>query len=203
MARGLVAKKIGMSSLFDESGLRIPVTVLEAPKNRVLQLKNKEKDGYDAAQLGFCPVRKKLLSKAEQGRQKGIDRPYRILREFRDFGECELGQEFGVDIFEAGTLVMVTGTSKGKGFQGVMKRYGFGGGRASHGSGFHRSPGSLNASAYPSRVFKGKKLPGRMGGMRSTIRNLRVAAVDAEEGLLFIRGSVPGPRKSCVRVEIQ
>ena len=202
MARGLMAKKIGMSSLFEENGTRVPVTVLQADKNCVLQVKNRAKDGYDAVQLGFWPVRKKLLSKAEQGRQKGLEYPYRVLREFRDFGECEPGQEFGVDIFEAGTNVMVTGTSKGKGFQGVMKRHGFSGGRATHGSGFHRSPGSLNASAYPSRVFKGKKLPGHMGTARTTIRNLRVAAVDKQQGLIFIRGSVPGPRKSCVAIEV-
>ena len=129
MARGLVARKMGMSSLFNEDGTCIAVTVLQADKNCALRVKNKGKDGYDAVQLGFGPVRKQLLSKAEQGCQKGLERPYRILREFRDFGECELGQEFGVDVFEVGTRVMVTGTSKGKGFQGVMKRHGFGGDR--------------------------------------------------------------------------
>lgn len=202
MARGLVAKKMGMSSFFDTDGACVSVTVLQADKNRVLQVKSKDKDGYDAVQLGFWPVRKSLLSKAEQGRQKGLDRPYRVLREFRNFGDCKLGEEFGVEIFEIGANVLVRGTSKGKGFQGVMKRHGFSGGRATHGSGFHRAPGSLNASAYPSRVFKGKKLPGHTGAKRSTIRNLKVAALDKEQGLIFIRGSVPGPRKSCVTIEV-
>ncbi len=202
MARGLLAKKIGMTSLFEEDGRCLPVTILEAKKNQVIQIKNKTKDGYEAAQIGFLPVRKKLLNKSEVSRQKGLEKPYSLLCEFRDFGECEEGQELSVDIFEIGSHVTVTGTSKGKGFQGVMKRYNFSGGRATHGSHFHRSTGSLNASAYPSRVFKGKKMPGRMGNDRKAIRNLAIVAIDKEEGLLFIKGSVPGSRESCVKIEI-
>ena len=202
MARGLIAKKIGMTSFFDDVGRLTPVTILRAEKNRVLQVKQKDKDGYDAVQLACVPVAPKRLSKAECGRQKGVKQPYRILREFRDFGACELGQEFDISMFSSDVLVRVSGISKGKGFQGVIKRHGFGGGRATHGSGFHRAPGSLNASAYPSRVFKGKKLPGRMGSQKTTVRNLKVAAVDAAQGLIFVQGPVPGPRKSYLSIEV-
>lgn len=202
MARGLIAQKIGMTSLFSDKGLLVPVTILQAEKNRVLQVKKRDSDGYEAVQLGCEPVPGKRLTKPERSRQKGCEKPYRILREFRDFGECELGQEFDLSIFNADSALLVQGISKGKGFQGVMKRHGFSGGRASHGSGFHRSPGSLNASAYPSRVFKGKKLPGRMGAKKVTLRNVKVAAVDVAQGLLFVKGALPGPRKSYLSVEL-
>ncbi len=202
MARGLIARKLGMSALFRDQGHCSAVTILHVETNRVIQIKTKEKDDYEAVQLGTAPVKKERLSKAQYSRQKGAAKPCQILKEFRDFGACELGQEIGVDMFQPGDKISVCGLSKAKGFQGVMKRHGFRGGRASHGSGFHRAPGSLNASAYPSRVFKGKELPGRMGGARTTIHNLEVMSVDKEAGLLFVRGSVPGPRKSCLRVQL-
>ncbi len=202
MGRGLIAKKIGMASLFQDDGQAVPVTVLRAQANRVLQIKNKGKDGYDAVQLACNPVRETLLTKAQRGCQKGIDKPYRTLREFREFGPCEIGQELGVEIFKVGQVIKVIGCSKGKGFQGVMKRHGFSGGRATHGSHFHRAPGSQNASASPSRVFKGKKLPGHMGTERVTVNNLKIAAIDEKQGLIFVKGAVPGARKSCVTVEI-
>lgn len=201
MARGLIAKKLGMTRLFDEGGASIPVTVLEAGPCRVLQVKTQEKDQYSAVQLGFDPVRPALISKAERGHQKDVEQPYRILKEFRDAGDYEVGQEVRADIFEKGARVKVTGTSKGKGFAGAIKRHGFGGGRKTHGSGFHRAPGSLNASAYPSRVFKGKKLPGHKGARQVTATHLTVMDVDAQQGLIFIKGSIPGPRTGYVKIE--
>ncbi len=203
MASGLIAKKLSMTSLFKEDGRNVPVTILKAGPNYVVQVKTKEKDHYDAVQLGFEPTRMKLLTKAERGHQQGFQQPFRVLREFRQAGDYKVSQELNVGIFQPGQRVKVTGISKGKGFQGSMKRHGFGGGRASHGSGFHRSPGSMGASAYPSRIFKGKKLPGRMGNQNVSTHNLLIAAVDREEGLLFLQGAVPGPRQSYVKVEME
>ena len=202
MAKGIIAKKLGMTRIFDEAGASVPVTVLRAGPCRVLQVKTAEKDSYSAVQLGFNPVRASLVSKAERGHQKGVEKPYRLLREFRDAGEYEVGQEVKADVFEKGEVVKVTGVSKGKGFAGAMKRHGFGGGRATHGSGFHRAPGSLNASAYPSRVFKGKKLPGHMGARKVTTTHLKVVEVDPQESLIFIKGAIPGPRTGFVRIEL-
>lgn len=201
MAKGIIAKKLGMTRIFNEDGVSVPVTVLQAGPCRVLQVKTPERDSYSAVQLGFNPVRAMLLTKAERGHQKGVERPYRLLREFRDAGEYEVGQEVKADVFEKGETVKVTGVSKGKGFQGVIKRHGFGGGRATHGSGFHRAPGSMNASSYPSRVFKGKKLPGHTGARQVTTSHLKVVQVDAQESLIFIKGAVPGPRTGFVRIE--
>lgn len=201
MAKGIIAKKLGMTRIFNEEGVSVPVTVLQAGPCRVLQVKTPERDSYSAVQLGFNPVRPVLVSKAERGHQKGVERPFRLLREFRDAGEYEVGQEVKADVFAKGESVKITGVSKGKGFQGVMKRYNFGGGRATHGSGFHRSPGSLNASSYPSRVFKGKKMPGHMGARKVTTTHLKVEQIDAQESLIFIKGAVPGPRTGFVRIE--
>ncbi|MCB1315936.1 MAG: 50S ribosomal protein L3 [Leptospiraceae bacterium] len=201
MARGIIARKLGMTRVFDDDGNNIPVTVLQAGPCRVMQVKTQAGEQYDAVQIGFEPVRANLLSKAEQGHQKGVERPYRILREFRDAGDYEVGSEIKADVFAEGDIVKITGISKGKGFQGAMKRHGFGGGRATHGSGFHRAPGSLNASAYPSRVFKGKKLPGHMGVRVTTIANVKVVRVDVDNDLLLIKGAVPGPRTGYVTIE--
>ncbi len=201
MAKGIIAKKLGMTRIFNDEGLSVPVTVLQAGPCRVLQVKTPERDSYSAVQLGFNPVRPVLVSKAERGHQKGVEKPYRLLREFRDAGDYEVGQEVKADVFEKGETVKITGVSKGKGFQGAIKRHGFGGGRATHGSGFHRAPGSLNASAYPSRVFKGKKLPGHMGARKVTTTHLNIELVDAQENLIFIKGAVPGPRTGFVRIE--
>ncbi|MEQ9367098.1 MAG: 50S ribosomal protein L3 [Leptospirales bacterium] len=201
MAKGIIAKKLGMTRIFNEDGVSVPVTVLQAGPCRVLQVKTPERDSYSAVQLGFNQVRPILVSKAERGHQKGVEKPYRLLREFRDAGEYEVGQEIKADVFEKGETVKITGVSKGKGFQGAMKRHNFGGGRATHGSGFHRAPGSLNASSYPSRVFKGKKMPGHMGARKVTTTHLKVELVDPQESLIFIKGAVPGPRTGFVRIE--
>ncbi|MCR9142378.1 MAG: 50S ribosomal protein L3 [bacterium] len=201
MAKGIIAKKLGMTRIFNDEGVSVPVTVLQAGPCRVLQVKTPERDSYSAVQLGFNQVRPVLVSKAERGHQKGVEKPYRLLREFRDAGEYEVGQEVKADVFEKGETVKVTGVSKGKGFQGAMKRHNFGGGRATHGSGFHRAPGSLNASSYPSRVFKGKKMPGHMGARKVTTTHLKVEHVDPQESLIFIKGAVPGPNTGFVRIE--
>ena len=205
MARGLLARKIGMTNVFDENGKSIPVTVLRAGPCTVAQLKTAEKDNYSAAQLAFEPIRAKLLTKPQLGHleKKGLQ-PHRILKEFRDFGmDLEVGQVLKADVFNAGDTVKVSGVSKGKGFAGVMKRHGFGGGRATHGSHFHRAPGSLGATSTPSRVFKGKKLPGHAGVKNTTIINAKIVQVDAENDLLLVKGAVPGARTSLVRIEAQ
>lgn len=201
MAKGIIAKKVGMTRIFDENGVNIPVTVLRAGPCPVIQVKTPDNDAYTAVQLGFEPVRPITLNKAEIGHQKGIEKPYRVLREFRDAGQYEQGQVVKADVFTVGELVKVTGISKGKGFQGGMKRHGFGGGRASHGSGFHRAPGAMSAHESPGRVFKGKKLPGHMGARISTISNLKIVQVDADQHLIFVRGAVPGPRTGYVKIE--
>ena len=203
MSQGLLAKKIGMTSIFDEAGKIIPVTVLKSGNNKVMQLRLKERDGYNAVQLAFGEVKKSSLNKAEKGHQKAEEKNYILLREFRDFEGCVLGQVIGVDILKVGTKVRISGVSKGKGFQGGIKRYGFGGGRATHGSGHHRAPGSQNASAYPSRVFKGKRLPGHKGARWTSVGNLKIAAIDSNNGLIFIKGAVPGPRTTFVKIEVQ
>ncbi len=204
MAKGLLAKKVGMTQVFDESGNIVPVTVLLAGPCTVTSVRTPEKEKYSALQLGFEEVKPGRLSKAEQGHFKkaGIESNFRYLREFRDTGlEATVGQVLKADIFAAGETVKVTGLTKGKGFQGVMRRHGFGGGRASHGSHFHREPGSLGASSDPSRVFKNTRLPGHMGQTKASSMNLKVVRVDAEENLILVRGAVPGARTAIVRVE--
>lgn len=204
MARGILAKKLGMTQVFDESGNMIPVTVLQAGPCVVTQIRTPEKEQYSAMQLAFESVKPEKLSKAEQGHftKHGVEGAYRHLSEFRDPGmELTVGQVLKADIFTAGDRIKVTGVSKGKGFQGVMKRHGFGGGRASHGSHFHRAPGSLGASSTPSRVFKNTKLPGHTGQIKSSSMNLKVVRVNADENILLVSGAVPGSRTSLVRVE--
>ncbi|MGB7294418.1 MAG: 50S ribosomal protein L3, partial [Candidatus Aminicenantales bacterium] len=198
MVEGLIGKKIGMTQSFDATGNVIPVTVIQAGPCTVIQKKTKEKDGYASVQLGLVEekgVRKPL--KPQQGHfQKSGFPPTRILREFRASEPASIkeGDQFFVDIFAEGERVHVTGTSKGKGFQGVVRRHGFRGGRASHGSMFHRAPGSIGASSYPSRVLKGTKMGGHMGQTQITVRNLTVVRTDKENNLLLVRGAVPGPR---------
>lgn len=202
MAKGIIAKKIGMSQIFDDAGNCIPVTILRAGPCKILQVKTVKNDGYSAVQLGFEQARPIVFDQAHRGHQKGIEKPYRVLREFRDVGdELEKGQEVLPSIFEEGQSVQISGISKGKGFAGVMKRHGFGGGRATHGSGFHRTPGSLNATTTPGKVFKGKPMPGHMGAKRISTKNLKVVKIDVHENLLFIKGAVPGPRSSYVTIE--
>lgn len=196
MVEGLIGRKIGMTQTFDETGNAIPVTVIKAGPCTVIQKKTKEKDGYSALQLGFVEeIGNKRPSKPLVGHysKSGIP-PAKLLREFRfkEQEEVKEGDQFFVDIFQVGDQVCVRGTSKGKGFAGVMKRWGYHGGKASHGSMFHRRPGSIGASAFPSRVVKGKKLPGQMGNQRVTVKNLTVIEADRDNNLLMVRGAVPG-----------
>lgn len=203
MAKGILARKLGMTQLYDENGKSVPVTILEAGPCTVVQVKTQQTDRYNAVQLAFDPIRPKLLTKPRLHHftKKELS-PFRVLREIRD-PEMELtqGQVLKADIFAAGDIVKATGISKGKGFQGVMKRHGFGGGRASHGSAFHRAPGSIGAHTFPAKVWKGKKLPGHGGCLQTTTINLKVMRVDAEKNLILVKGAVPGPRTSFVKIE--
>jgi large subunit ribosomal protein L3 len=196
MVEGLIGMKIGMTQTFDEAGNVIPVTVIKAGPCTVIQKKTQDKDEYSVIQLSLMEESgQKKPSKPLIGHysKSGIP-PAKILREFlfREHGEVKEGDQFFVDIFQAGEKVHVIGTSKGKGFAGVVKRWGFHGGKASHGSMFHRKPGSIGASAYPSRVVKGKKLPGQMGNQRVTVKNLIVIEADKDNNLLLVKGAVPG-----------
>lgn len=201
---GLIGKKIGMTRVFTEEGVAVPVTVVEAGPCPVTQVKTPDVDGYEAVQLGFGARKAKRARKARLGHvaKAGLEAAPAILREFApDEGEAyELGQQLTVELFEAGDSVKVTGTTKGKGFQGVVKRYGFAGRPASHGHPKSRTPGSMGPGTDPSRVIKGKKLPGQMGNVRKTIRNIRVVKVDSERNLLFLKGGVPGSRNSYVLI---
>ncbi|KHD85739.1 50S ribosomal protein L3 [Bacillus ginsengihumi] len=203
MTKGILGRKIGMTQVFAENGDLIPVTVIEAAPNVVLQKKTAETDGYEAIQLGFSDKRDKLANKPEKGHvAKANTAPKRFIREFNgvNTGDFEIGQEVKVDIFAEGDIVDVTGISKGKGFQGVIKRHGQSRGPMAHGSRYHRRPGSMGPVA-PNRVFKQKALPGRTGGERITIQNLQIVKVDAERNLLLVKGNVPGPKKSMVIVK--
>ncbi|MEZ5154521.1 MAG: 50S ribosomal protein L3 [Solirubrobacterales bacterium] len=198
----ILGRKIGMTQLFTEEGESVPVTVIEATPNRVTAVRTGEADGYDAVQLGADEVPERKLTRPELGHlAKTGAPPLRHLVEFRDYdGEVELGGEVGVGEFEAGQKVKVSAVAIGKGFQGTVKRHNFGRGPVSHGSHNVRAPGSIGASADPARVFKGMKMPGRMGGKRVTQRGLEVFRVDAERNLLMVRGSVPGPKNGTVEV---
>jgi large subunit ribosomal protein L3 len=203
MTKGILGRKIGMTQVFAENGDLIPVTVIEATPNVVLQKKTMEKDGYEAIQLGFEDLSEKRANKPQIGHAaKANTAPKRFIREIRgaNVDEYEVGQEVKVDIFSEGDIVDVTGISKGKGFQGAIKRHGQSRGPMAHGSRYHRRPGSMGAIA-PNRVFKSKELPGRMGGERVTIQNLKIVKVDPERNLLLIKGNVPGPRKGLVIVK--
>jgi large subunit ribosomal protein L3 len=202
MTKGILGKKIGMTQVFAENGELIPVTVIEAASNVVLQKKTVEADGYEAIQIGFADKREKLANKPEKGHAaKANTAPKRFVREIRnaDMSAYEVGQEVKVDIFANGDIVDVTGTSKGKGFQGTIKRHGQSRGPMSHGSRYHRRPGSMGPVA-PNRVFKNKLLPGRMGGEKVTVQNLQIVKVDVERNLLLVKGNVPGSKKSYVTI---
>ncbi|WP_026583665.1 50S ribosomal protein L3 [Bacillus sp. J33] len=203
MTKGILGRKIGMTQVFAENGDLIPVTVVEAAANVVLQKKSGETDGYEAIQLGFEDKRDKLSNKPEKGHvAKANTAPKRFVREFRgaDLGQYEVGQEVKVDIFAEGETVDVTGISKGKGFQGAIKRHGQSRGPMAHGSRYHRRPGSMGPVA-PNRVFKGKLLPGRMGGEQVTVQNLEIVKVDVERNLLLIKGNVPGAKKALLKIK--
>lgn len=200
---GIIGKKLGMTRIFDESGTSVTVTVIEAGPCLVTRVRTKDRDGYEAVQLGFERVRTKRLTKPVLGQfAKANVPPQRRLREFRvtEASGFEVGQEIRVDIFTPGEYVDVTGVSKGRGFQGVVKRHGFHGGDEAHGSTSHRVPGSLGQSAAPSRVYKGRKLPGRMGGERVTVRRVSVVQVDRDQNVLLVRGAVPGAANGLVVV---
>ena len=204
MTKGILGKKVGMTQYFTEAGELIPVTVVEVTPNVVLQLKTIENDGYEAVQLGFDDLREVLSNRPAKGHvAKANATPKRFIREFNnvELSEYEVGQEITVDVFKAGDIVDVTGTSKGKGFQGAIKRHGQSRGPMAHGSRFHRRPGSMGGASFPSRVFKGKALPGQMGGDRITIQNLEVVKVDAERNVILIKGNVPGSKKSLVEIK--
>ena len=198
----ILGRKVGMTQLFTEEGESVPVTVIEAAPNRVTAVRTAAADGYDAVQLGSGEVAERKLTKAELGHlAKTGAPPLRHLVEFRDYdGEAELGAEVTVAEFEPGQVVKVAAVAIGKGFQGTVKRHNFGRGPVSHGSHNVRAPGSIGASADPARVFKGMKMPGRMGGKRVTQRGLEVFRVDVDRNLLMVRGSVPGPSNGTVEV---
>ena len=201
--KGILGRKIGMTQVFTESGKLIPVTVVEVEPNVVTQIKTKENDGYEAIQLGFDTKREKLATKASAGHAaKAQTTPKRFFREIKgvDINSYTLGQEISADIFTPGEVVDVTGTTKGKGFQGVIKRHGQARGPMGHGSHYHRRPGSMG-TMRPMRVFKGKKLAGHMGTLTVTIQNLEVVAVDTENNVILISGNIPGPKKGLVIIK--
>ncbi|QSB04541.1 50S ribosomal protein L3 [Natronoglycomyces albus] len=202
--KGILGTKVGMTQVWDENGRSVPVTVVQAGPNVVSQIRTPDKDGYAAVQLAFGDVKLKSVTKPLTGHfEKAGVAPRRHLVEIRtsDSSEYELGQEVKVDTFEQGELIDVTGTSKGKGFAGVMKRHGFAGQPASHGAHrVHRAPGAIGGCATPGRVFKGMRMPGRMGHNRRTVQNLTVQGVDTERNLVLIKGAVPGPKGATVLI---
>ena len=201
--KGILGRKIGMTQVFTESGKLIPVTVVSVEPNVVTQIKTIENDGYEAIQLGFDTKREKLATKASAGHTaKAQTTPKRFFREIKgvDINEYTVGQEIKADIFTAGEVIDVTGTTKGKGFQGVIKRHGQSRGPMGHGSHYHRRPGSMG-TMRPMRVFKGKALPGHMGTLTVTIQNLEVVAVDTANNVILIKGNVPGPKQGLVIIK--
>lgn len=201
MKKGMMGKKIGMTQLFARDGKLVPVTVIQATTCHVVQKKTSEKDGYNSVQMSFEAVDEKKLNKPMSGHfKKGGVAAARYLREFRfdETGSYELGQAINVDIFKQGDKIDVIGVSKGKGFQGGVKRHHFKGGGASHGSMHHRAPGSIGASSFPSRVFKGQRLPGHMGQERITAMGLEVVEVKREQNLIIVKGAVPGAKNGLV-----
>ncbi|MCI9099243.1 MAG: 50S ribosomal protein L3 [Lachnospiraceae bacterium] len=204
MKKAILATKVGMTQIFDENGVLIPVTVLQAGPCVVTQIKTEDNDGYCAVQVGFVDKREKLVNKPQKGHYDKAGVSYkRYLKElkFENASEYEVGQEIKADIFEAGDHIDATAISKGKGFQGAIKRHGQSRGPMTHGSKYHRHAGSNGAASDPSKVFKGKKMPGQMGNKRVTVQNLEIVQVDAENNLLLIKGAVPGPKKSLVTIK--
>lgn len=207
MIEGLLGTKLGMTQIFNDAGVKIPVTLIEAGPCCVIQLKTADRDGYVSVQIGYGKRNPKRVKKSERGHSKKANVvPPRILREFKVFKtkgkdeEITLGSLIDVSIFEEGELVDIAGTTKGRGFAGVVKRYNFGGGPASHGSSTHRAPGAIGQCAWPGKVVKGKKMPGHMGNKRRTMQKLKVFKVDVEKNLLIIKGSIPGPNGRVVEI---
>jgi large subunit ribosomal protein L3 len=204
MKKGLIGKKLGMTQIFADDGTKIPVTIVQAGPCVVLQIKTIEKDGYNAIQVGFEQKDSNRSTRALVGHCNAAKKgAYRFLREFRteDVDHYNIGDSISAAIFDNGDLIDVTGTSIGKGYQGVIKRWNFKGGRSSHGSRFHRAPGSIGASAYPSRVFKNKKMPGQMGNAKVTVQRLKIVRVDAAANLIMIKGAVPGSSNGLVLIK--
>lgn len=204
MFRGILGKKIGMTRVFSDKGESLPVSVLEVGPCYVVQIKRTDREGYNSIQMGFQPKKDKRLNKPVLGHFKAAGKGgFALLREIKvdDVDSFELGQEITSEIFNVGDLVNVRGMSKGRGFTGVVKRWGFSGGDTSHGCRSHKVPGSIGASATPSRVMKGKKLPGRMGNQKVTVKNLRVVDVVKEKNLIMVKGAVPGSRGSFLEVK--
>jgi len=220
MKKAILATKVGMTQIFNEDGVLTPVTVLQAGPCVVTQVKTIENDGYEAVQVGFADKKEKIVNKDKSGRKEiahrnGVNKAVmghfakagvsgkRFVREFRfeNASEYTLAQEINADIFAAGDFIDATATSKGKGFQGAIKRHNFHRGPMTHGSKFHRHQGSSGSASDPSKVFKGKKMPGQMGNKKITVQNLEIVRVDAENNLLLVKGSVPGPKKSLVTIK--
>jgi large subunit ribosomal protein L3 len=204
MKKAILGRKVGMTQVFDSEGRALPVTVIEAGPNVVVQKKTMENDGYEAIQVGFVDAKERRVTKALKGHfAKGKIVAKKFLKEFRLEGAAgfEVGQEFKVDVFAVGEKVDISGVSKGKGFQGSIKRHNFHRGPMSHGSKYHRGVGSMGASSDPSRTFKGKKLPGHMGSQNVTIQNLEVVMVDPEKNVILVKGGVPGIRGSLVMIK--
>jgi large subunit ribosomal protein L3 len=204
MMKGLIGKKLGMTSVYDEAGAAVPVTVIEAGPCVVVQRKDNDKDGYTAVQLGFEDQKEQRMSKPDLGHFKkaGVDAK-RVLKEFHidDSTEIAVGDVVSASAFEEVNFVDITATGKGRGFQGVVKRYGFSGGRASHGGGWTRRPGSIGMCEFPGRVFKGKKMPGQMGDKRVTTQNLKIIQVRPDENLILVKGSIPGANGGIVVIK--
>ena len=204
MKKAILATKVGMTQIFNEDGLLIPVTVLQAGPCVVTQVKTEDNDGYAAVQVGFGQIREKLVNKPEKGHFEKADVDVkRFLKEFKfdNAAEYEVGQEIKADIFAAGDHIDATAISKGKGFQGAIKRHGQSRGPMTHGSKYHRHAGSNGAASDPSKVAKGKKMPGQMGNVQVTVQNLEIVRVDTENNLLLVKGAVPGPKKSLVTIK--
>ena len=201
--KGILGKKLGMTQIFTEEGIVVPVTVVEAGPNVVTQVKTVEKDGYNAIQVGFEDAKEKSLNKPQKGHLAAANTLKKHLKEFRvdSVEEYTVGQEIKADLFAAGEKIDVTGTSKGKGFQGPIKRHGQSRGPESHGSRYHRRPGSMGACSFPGRVFKNKKLAGHMGSVKVTVQNLEVVRVDADKNLILVKGAIPGPKGSMVTIK--
>lgn len=201
--KGILGKKLGMTQIFTEEGIVVPVTVVEAGPNVVTQVKTVEKDGYNAIQVGFEDAKEKSLNKPQKGHLAAANVLKKHLKEFRvdAVEEFTVGQEIKADLFAAGEKIDVTGTSKGKGFQGPIKRHGQSRGPESHGSRYHRRPGSMGACSFPGRVFKNKKLAGHMGSVKVTVQNLEVVRVDVDKNLILVKGAIPGPKGSMVTIK--
>lgn len=201
--KGILGKKLGMTQIFTEAGNVVPVTVVEAGPVVVTQIKTTEKEGYNAVQVGFVDTKEKSLNKPQKGHLAAANVLKKHLKEFRmdSVEEFTVGQEMKADIFAAGEMIDVTGTSKGKGFQGPIKRHGQSRGPESHGSRYHRRPGSMGACSFPGRVFKNKKLAGHMGSVTVTVQNLEVVRVDADKNLILVKGAIPGAKGSVVTIK--